>query len=36
MQLQGQQVYVSPQDPSVAAKLAEYMDVWRGDGKSAP
>ena len=31
MQLQGQQVYVSPQDPSVAAKLAEYMDVWRGD-----
>ena len=36
MQLQGQQIFVSPQDPSVAAKLAEYMDVWRGDGKSAP
>ncbi len=28
IQLQAQQIYVSPSDPSVAEKLREFMDVW--------
>ena len=29
MHLKNQQIYVSPNDPSVAEKLKEYMDIWR-------